>query len=152
MAPTTLSTAASAFGLSKNEIKQKIPVFTTFPGICTIERTERKRIFKVLSVRKALTLALEKPNTTQPEEEHITSLNKRAKDLIRHYNDPIRFMVSTPIPYLNTRISVRNQGFWCRGCELVWYRSSSCRWSSDCYKRVLDMAYLEVEHLRHFEG
>ena len=60
MAPTTLSTAASAFGLSKNKIEKKIPVVTTLPGIYTIERTERKRILKVVSVRKALALALEK--------------------------------------------------------------------------------------------
>ncbi|RFU36043.1 hypothetical protein B7463_g354, partial [Scytalidium lignicola] len=151
MAPTTLSTAASTFSLSKNEIEKKIPVVTTLPGIYTIERTERKRILKVVSVRKALTLALEKQNKAQPPGEDLTNLDKKARDLIRHYNDPIRFMVSTPIPYLNTRDHRTELGVWCRGCELVWYRSSSHRWSSDCYKRVLDTAYLEEEYLRHFE-
>jgi len=127
MAPITLSVAASTFSLSNNEIKKKIPVVTTLPGIYTIERTERKRILKVVSVRKAFALALEKPNKTQLGEEDLTNLNKKAKDLIRHYNDPIRFMVSTPIPYLNTRDHHTETGVWCRGCELVWYRSSSRR-------------------------
>ncbi|KAK0113979.1 hypothetical protein ONS95_014222 [Cadophora gregata] len=151
MAPTTLSTAASAFGLSKNEIEKKIPVVTTLPGMYTIERTEKKRILKVVSVRKALALALEKQNKTQPVGEDLTNLDENAKDLIKHYNDPIRFMVSTPIPYLNTRNHHTESGVWCRGCELVWYRNSSRKWSSDCYKRVLDTAYLEEEYLLHFE-
>ena len=151
MAPTTLSTAASAFGLSKNEIEKKIPVVTTLPGTYTIERMERKRILKVVSVRKALALALEKQNKTQRGGETPTNLDKKASDLIRHYNDPIRFMVLTPIPYLNTRDHRTESGVWYRGCELVWDRSSSRKWSSDCYKRVLDTAYLEEEYLRHFE-
>jgi len=153
MAATTLSNAASAFGLSKIEIGKKIPIITTIPGIYTIERTERKRILKVVSVRKVLDLALGKQNKTQSEAERedFPNLNKRARDLIRHYNDPIRFMVSTPIPYRNTRDHSTELGVWCRGCELVWYRSSSLRWSNDCYKRVLDTAYLKEEYLKHFQ-
>ncbi|KAH6710755.1 hypothetical protein BKA61DRAFT_658600 [Leptodontidium sp. MPI-SDFR-AT-0119] len=151
MAPTTLSVAASTFGLSKNDIEKRIPVVTTVPGIYTIERTERRRRLKVVSLRKTLALALEKRTKTQPGGEDHTILNQNAKALIRHPNDPLPFIVSTPIPYLNTRNRHTESGVWCRGCELVWYRSPSHSWSSDCFKSVLDTAYLEEEFLRHFE-
>ena len=107
----------------------------------------------MVSVRKALALALEKQNKTQPEAEgeNFTDLEKKARGLVRHYNDPIRFMVSTPIPYLNTREHRTELGVWCRGCELVWYRNSSHKWPSDCCKRLMDTAYSEGEYMKHFE-
>ncbi|KAL3418432.1 hypothetical protein PVAG01_10148 [Phlyctema vagabunda] len=102
-AAITILNAASAFAFSKREIEKQIPVVTKIPGTYAIERTERKKPFKVVSVRKALSLALNKQSKTQRQEESPTKIREKEKGLLRHYNDPIRFMVSTP------EIAVRKQ-------------------------------------------
>jgi hypothetical protein len=151
MAPTTLAIAAATFGLSKNKIEQKIPVVETLPGIYTILRKKRTRALKAVSVEKVLALAVEKVNKTQYAEEDVAKLDERARRFFRDYNDPLRFMVSTPIPYLNTRDRRTELGVWCRGCEWEWRGSMGQTWSSHFRRRVLDTAYSKEEYLRHFE-
>lgn len=153
IAPITLSTAVSVFGLSKSEIEKKIFVVTTLPGIYTIGRREWKRKMKAVSVAKVLALAVKRINKTPFREEDVTKFNKKARNLtrnpIRHLNHPITFMVLTPIPHLNNRDHRTELGIWCRGCELMWYRQN---WPpGDDYERALNTAYSKEEYLRHFE-
>jgi hypothetical protein len=84
--PTTLSIATLAFGLSKNEIEKKNPVVTKKKDIESCKRKKSRKTNKITIEKKRL-----------------TSLNKKAKNIEKYWNNSIWFIVFTSIPSLNTR-------------------------------------------------
>lgn len=149
MAPITMSSAVAALKLSRKEIEKRIPIVNTVPGVYGILRpTQRTRILKVVSLRKALALSSEKLGIKPGQDQQIY-FDQKTRKLLKYHNDVVWFMASTPIPYLNVRDSRTETGLWCRGCELAWIRRDRRSFVGNL--RIVDTAYTEKEYLKHFE-
>ena len=125
MAATTLTTARwsiKILGLQRKALN-KIPIVTTLPGVYTLNALARKRSLRVLSLAKLFALA--GSSATEDKKSLLVS----QEDLTRHPSDPLRFMVATPLPYLDVRWNALEDDVWCRGCELTWYREHWGGWN-----------------------
>jgi hypothetical protein len=128
-------------GISVRRLRQLLPVVRTLPGAYTILRRRRVKRTEVVAEVRAMDLlgAMGFPVKTSDIYFNAGAMG---------YAYVWRFMVSTVLPRLDPRTGHVEQGFSCKGCQIV-LEKPRWLWPNDVFDRR-DRVYSSEGYLDHF--
>lgn len=171
--PMTQQDAKAAFGLSQKTLS-KIPIVHTLPGIYALSNTPIQRRRRLLSRGTARKIAVELHGGEEGLISYTNSNNSRAKAVYDRrmakrnatrsafdsngernitIDDISRFLVTTRLPYFNSKLRSTQTGLSCKGCQAAVEASSKQLLPYVQFRALFDMrdrTFTEDKFLDHF--